>query len=321
MVGWNAPTFGVDVPPSDPLPSWSSGPIKQALVDFVARVTAPGSKDFVPIPERIAVFDHDGTLWVEQPVHPQLAFVVDRVRAHAPHFPGWRTKQPFKAAIEGDYTTLARAGSAAVMQLAIATQAGLSTEQTASLAEQWLARARHPRFHRAYTDLTYAPMRELLDHLRLHGFKTWIVTAGGADFVRTFSERVYGIPPEQVIGSSLKTQFDQSADRSALIQLPQVAYVNNRDGKPIAIQRVIGRRPILAFGNSDGDLQMLQWSTSGTRPHLAAVIHHTDGSREWAYDRRSPVGTLDVALREASQRGWLVVDMKRDWRRLFPSDP
>ena len=303
------------------LPTWAPGTTKSTLLDFVERVSRPGSKDFVPEPERIAVFDHDGTLWVEQPVHPQLAFVVDRVRTHARQFPGWRDKQPFKAAIEGDYETLARGGSAAVMQLAMATLAGLSTEQATDLANTWVASARHPRFRRAYTELAYAPMLELLDYLRARGFKTWIVTAGGADFVRAFSERVYGIPPEQVIGSSLKTQFDMSGNRAALIQVPQVANINNRDAKPVAIQRVIGRRPILAFGNSDGDLQMLQWSTSGTRPHLAALIHHTDGSREWKYDSPSPVGRLDVALREAPRNGWLIVDMKRDWRRLFPSDP
>lgn len=321
ILGWNTPTYAIDTAKGNPLPSWNPGPIKQAITDFVTRVTSPGSKDFVPVPERIAVFDHDGTLWVEQPVHPQLAFAVDRVRAHAPQFPGWREKQPFKAAIEGDYTTLARGGSVAVMQLAMATQAGLSTEQAMELAKKWVAAARHPRFHRTYTELAYAPMLELLDYLRANDFKTWIVTAGGADFVRAFSEPVYGIAPEQVIGSSLKTQFELSGDRATLIQLPQIANINNRDAKPIAIQRVIGRRPIVAFGNSDGDLQMLQWCTGGTRPHLAALIHHTDGSREWSYDRASPVGTLDVALREAPDRGWLVVDMKRDWRRMFPSDP
>lgn len=320
-VGWTLPTFGSDATRPDALRSWASGPTKQALLDFILRVTTPGNKDFVPIPGRVAVFDHDGTLWVEQPVHPQLAFVIDRIRAHAPQFPGWRTKQPFKAAIEGDYAALARGGSGAVMQLAMATQAGLSTEQSTDLAKNWLVSARHPRFHRAYTELAYLPMLELLDHLRARAFKTWIVTAGSAEFVRAFSERVYGIPPEQVIGSSLKTQLDLSGNRAALIQVPQVAFINNRDAKPTAIQRVIGRRPILAFGNSDGDLQMLQWSTMQTGPHLAALIHHTDDTREWSYDSSSPVGTLHLALREARQRGWLIVDMKHDWQRLFRSDP
>jgi phosphoglycolate phosphatase-like HAD superfamily hydrolase len=304
----------------DPLPSWADGPAKTAVTGFVQRVTSPGSKDFVPVPERIAVFDHDGTLWAEQPIYPQMVFAIQRVRTLAPRFPGWRHKQPFRAAIEGDLSSLARSGSSALMQLTMATHAGMTTEQFDRIAGDWMISARHPRFRRPYTDLAYQPMLELLAHLRTHGFKTWIVSGGGADFIRVWAERAYGIPPEQVIGSTLKTTFEISGNRSALIHLPEIDFLDNHAGKPVAIQRTIGRRPILAFGNSDGDLEMLQWTSTGPGPRLAALIHHTDAQREWAYDRESPVGQLDLAWREAERRRWLVVDMRRDWKRVFPFD-
>lgn len=304
----------------DPLPSWADGAAKAAIVGFVQQVTSSGSKGFVPAAERIAVFDNDGTLWAEQPIYPQMVFAMDRVRGLAPQFPGWRHKQPFKAAIEGDLATLAQGSSLALMQLTMATHAGMTTEQFDRIVADWLVSARHPRFRRPYTDLVYQPMLELLDYLRAQGFKTWIVSGGGTDFIRGWSERVYGIPPEQVIGSTLKTKFEVSGTRTALIHLPEIDYIDTSAGKPVAIQRVIGRRPIFAIGNSDGDLQMLQWTSTGSGARFAGLIHHTDAQREWAYDRESLVGRLDLALQEAQRRRWPVVDMRQDWKRVFPFD-
>ncbi|MFL5045919.1 MAG: HAD family hydrolase [Xanthobacteraceae bacterium] len=305
-----------------PLPSWNDGPAKAAIVGFVERVTREGSADYVKPVERIATFDNDGTLWVEQPIYFQFAFAIDRVKAQAAQNPQWRETQPFRAVLEGDLGTIAATGMTGVTQLLAATHAGMTTDEYAKTAHEWLATARHPRFGRLYTDLVYQPQLELLGYLRANGFKTFIVSGGGVEFIRAFAERSYGIPPEQVVGSSGVTKFKIGPDgKPALLKEPTVEFVDDGPGKPVGINRVIGRRPILAFGNSDGDLQMLQWTAAGDEPRCMAILHHTDGEHEWAYDRISPVGRLDKALDEANAKGWTVVDMKRDWKKVFAFEP
>jgi phosphoserine phosphatase len=301
----------------DPLPSWKAGPVKTQVVDFVRRVTTAGSADFVAPGERIATFDNDGTLWAEQPMYVQLAFALDRVKALAPQHPEWKDTQPFKAVLEGDLHQVAASGERGAVQLLVATHAGMTTDQFATIVRDWFVHARHPRFQRPYTEMVYQPMLEVLAYLRAHGFKSYIVSGGGVEFMRPWAERVYGIPPEQVIGSSIKTRFEMREGRPVLMRLPEVEFVDDKEGKPQSIHRVIGRRPIAAFGNSDGDLQMLQWTAAGPGARLMVLIHHTDEQREWAYDRQSPIGRLDRALDEARARGWVIVDMKRDWTRVF----
>jgi len=302
---------------TEPLPSWNEGPSKRAIVDFVARATSPGGKDFVPLPERIAVFDNDGTLWPEKPIPAQFAFLLDRVKAIAPRFPGWKVRQPFKAAIEGDFDSLGASGAEGLLQLVMATSSGMTSGHFEKLVADWLPKARHPRFRRPYTELAYRPMIELLAYLRGNGFKTWIVSDGGVDFLRPWTEKVYGIPPEQVIGSSIKTKLEMAEGQPILVRLPEVEFINNHATKPVGIHSHIGRRPVFAVGNSDGDLQMLQWTAAGPGPRFALVIHHTDAKREWAYDHDSKVGRLDRALTEAKKRGWPVVDMRSEWKRVF----
>lgn len=304
---------------ADPLPSWREGPAKQAITAFVAAVTESGGADFVVPAERIAVFDNDGTLWVEQPMYTQLAFVLDRVKALAPEHPEWGDAQPFKAAIEGDMKALGEAGMEGLMQLLMATHAGMTIEAFEQTVADWIASARHPRFHRPYTDLVYRPMLELLAYLRSNGFKTFIVSGGGADFMRPWAEGVYGVPPEQVIGSQIEQRFELREGRPVLVREPKVAFVDDKGGKPVGIQRHIGRRPILAFGNSDGDLQMLQWTTGAPGRRLGLILHHTDAEREYAYDRESHFGKLDKALDLAPANGWIPVSMKDDWAQVFPS--
>jgi phosphoglycolate phosphatase-like HAD superfamily hydrolase len=305
----------------DPLPSWNDGPVKRSIIDFVAGVTTEGSPSFVPHPERIATFDNDGTLWAEQPVYFQFAFAADRVKALAPQHPEWKTMQPFKALLEGDIKVLAFAGEKGLLQVLAATHAGMTVEQFHSSVLDWVATARHPRFDRPYTDLVYQPMLELLAHLRANGFKTFIVSGGGIEFMRPWTEKVYGIPPEQVVGSSGLTKFQLQPDgEPRLVKLPKVEFVDDGPGKPVGINRFIGRRPVFAFGNSDGDQQMLEWTAAGSGARFMGLVHHTDAEREWAYDRKSHVGKLDKALDEANARGWTVVDMKRDWLRVFPPE-
>jgi phosphoglycolate phosphatase-like HAD superfamily hydrolase len=306
-------------PSTDALPSWNEGPVKQSIVDFVARVTTDGSPDFVPAAERIATFDNDGTLWTEQPFYFQLAFAVDRVRALAPKHPEWNTQSPFKELLARDTKGLASTGEKGLLTIMAATHAGLSTEEFSQAVRDWTATARHPRFHRPYTELVYQPMLELLAFLRANGFKTFVVSGGGIEFMRPWMEKVYGIPPEQIVGSSGVVQLATGSDgKPELIKIAKIEFVDDGPGKPVGINRFIGRRPIFAFGNSDGDLQMLQWTRAGAGARFAGLVHHTDAEREYAYDRNTRVGKLDKALTEATAKQWTVVDMKRDWKVIFP---
>jgi phosphoglycolate phosphatase-like HAD superfamily hydrolase len=300
-----------------PLPSWSEGPAKQSISEFVAKVTKEGGPDFVAPAERIAVFDNDGTLWAEQPMYFQFAFALDRVTALASQHPEWKTKEPFASLLKGDVKSALAGGERAIVEIVMATHAGMTTEEFEKIVKEWIATAKHPRFKRPYTDIIYQPMLELLTYLRANGFKTYIASAGGVEFMRAVAEKVYGIPPEQVIGSSIKTKFEMRDGHPALARLPELDFIDEKDGKPVGIHKFIGRRPILAFGNSDGDLQMLQWTAAGAGPRFMGFVHHTDAEREWAYDRQSPIGKLDKALDEALAKGWTVVDMKNDWNRVF----
>ncbi|MCX7112468.1 MAG: HAD family hydrolase [Proteobacteria bacterium] len=300
-----------------PLSSWNDGKSKQAIMDFVAKVTEQGSSGFVPPAGRIAVFDNDGTLWAEQPFYFQGLFIFDRVRELAPQHPEWKEKQPFKAVLENDWKALAEAGEHGLLELVMATHANMTTDEFDQTVKNWLATAKHPKFNRPYTELVYQPMLELLGFLRANGFKTFIVSGGGIEFMRVWAEQVYGIPPEQVVGSSVKTKFEMHDGKPVLVRLPEVNFIDDKAGKPVGIHEHIGRRPIAAFGNSDGDLQMLQWTTAGTGPRFGLIVHHDDGKREFAYDRQSIVGKLDKALDEATQRGWTVVSMGKDWKRVF----
>jgi phosphoglycolate phosphatase-like HAD superfamily hydrolase len=303
----------------DPLPSWNDGPRKTAIVEFVTRVTRSGTPDFVAPADRIATFDNDGTLWSEQPIYFQFQFALDRVKAMAPHHPDWKTTQPFKAVIEGDKAALAASGEKGLVQLLVATHTNMTTDEFARSVGDWLATARHPRFNRPYTDMVYQPMLELLSYLRANGFKTFIVSGGTVDFMRVFAQRVYGIPPEQVVGTTFTTTFAMRPDSSpALTIQPQVMLVDDGPGKPVGINTFIGRRPILAFGNSDGDHQMLQWTAAGSGARFMGIVHHTDSAREWRYDRASHIGKLDKALDEATARKWTVVDMRTDWKVIYP---
>jgi phosphoglycolate phosphatase-like HAD superfamily hydrolase len=307
---------------SDPLPSWNDGAVKKSITDFVARVTTQGGADFVPAEQRIATFDNDGTLWTEQPYYFQLAFAFDRVKAMAPQHPEWKTKQPFKAVLDKDIKALGASGEKGLLQIVAATHTGMTTDAFAKDVLDWMATARHPRFNRPYNSLVYQPMLELLAYLRANGFKTFIVSGGGIEFMRPWVEKAYGIPPEQVVGSSGVVKFEFGPNgKPELMKLAKVEFIDDGPGKPVGINRFIGRRPIFAFGNSDGDLQMLQWTTAGPGARFAGIVHHTDAEREYAYDRQSKIGKLDKALDEAKVKGWAVVDMKRDWKKVFAFEP
>jgi hypothetical protein len=302
----------------DPLPSWNDSAAKKAIVEFVAKVTTEGSTDYVPPVERVATFDNDGTLWVEQPIYTQLAFALDRVKALAPLHPEWKEKQPFKAALEGDMKALAQAGDHGLLELILATHAGMTTDEFSKIVNDWLGSARHPRFKQPYTALVYQPMLELLGYLRANGFKTYIVSGGGVEFMRPWTEKVYGVPAEQVVGSSIKTKFAMRDGQPSLFRLPQIDFIDDKGGKPVGIYQYVARRPIAAFGNSDGDLQMLQWTTMSGGLRFGLIVHHTDAEREYAYDRKADFGRLDEALDAAALNKWTVVDMKRDWKVIFP---
>jgi len=303
---------------ADPLLSWNDGKSKQSIVEFVKRVTTKGGKDYVPPAERIAVFDNDGTLWAEQPLYFQLAFALDRVKVLAPQRPEWKYKEPFASLLKGDLKGALAGGEPAIVQIVMATHAGMTTEAFEKTVRDWIATAKHLKTGRLYSEMVYQPMLELLRYLRANGFKTFIVSGGGAEFMRVFSEKVYGIPPEQVIGSTGKLKFELRDDKPVLVKLPEIDFIDDKSGKPVGIQKHIGRCPIFAFGNSDGDLQMLQWTAAGSGARFMGLVHHTDAEREWAYDRKSSVGRLDKALDEAQTKGWTIVNMKNEWKRVFP---
>jgi phosphoserine phosphatase len=304
----------------DPLSSWNDGEAKQSIIEFVAKVTKQGSPDLVPTAERIAVFDNDGTLWSEQPMYFQLFFAIDRVKALSPKHPEWKDEEPFASLLKGDVKAALAGGEHAILDIIMATHAGMTTEAFEQMVKEWITTARHPTTKRLFTEMVYQPMLEVLVYLRTNGFKTYIVSGGGIEFMRPWTEEVYGIPPEQVIGSSIKTKFEMYDGRPVLVRLPELNFFDDKKGKPVAINQHIGRRPIAGFGNSDGDLQMLQWTTAGQGLRFALYIHHTDGDREWAYDRKSSIGRLDKGLDEAQAKGWTVVDMKRDWKLIYPHE-
>jgi len=303
---------------ADPLPSWNDGATKQSIVAFVKKVTTPGSPTFVPPPERIATFDNDGTLWAEQPMYFQLFFALDRVKALAPHHPEWKQKEPFASLLKGDVKAALAGGDKAILEIVMATHAGMTTDEFENIVKDWIATASHPQTKRHYTEMVYQPMLELLAYLRANGFKTFIVSGGGIEFMRPWAEKVYGVPPEQVVGSSIKTKYEVRDGKPVLVRLPELNFIDDKAGKPVGINSHIGRRPIAAFGNSDGDLQMLQWTTAGNGARFALYVHHTDATREWAYDRKSSIGRLDKGLDEAKAKGWTVVDMKKDWKVIYP---
>jgi phosphoserine phosphatase len=303
---------------ADPLASWKDGATKSRILSFVEQAADPASKGFVPAADRVAVFDNDGTLWSEQPMYFQLAFVIDRVRELAPWHPEWKTTQPFKAALEGDVKALAAGGEHALLELVMATHAGMSADEFQAIVRDWLAKSRHPKTGRPYTELVYQPQLELLDYLRRSGFKVYIVSGGGIEFVRAFSEEVYGVPRENVVGSSVETRYEVVNGQPVLMRLPKINFIDDKAGKPVGINQHVGRRPVLAFGNSDGDFEMLEWTTAGSGPRLGLLLHHDDGVRESAYDRQSAMGRLDRGLDEAAKRDWALVSMKDDWHRVYP---
>ncbi len=302
---------------ADPLPSWNDTAPKQAITAFVEKVTKEGSAGFVPIPERIAVFDNDGTLWAEQPMYFQLFFAIDRIKALAPQHPEWKDKEPFASLLKGDVKSALAGGEHALAEIVMATHAGLTTEEFEKVVTDWITTAKHPTTGKLYTEMVYQPMLELLVYLRANGFKTYIVSGGGIEFMRPWTERVYGIPPEQVIGSSGGLKYELRDGKPVLIKLPEIAHNDDKEGKPVGIQRHIGRRPLMAFGNSDGDFQMLQWTTSGTGARFGMIIHHTDAEREFSYDRESHIGKLAKGLDEGPKLGWSIVSMKDDWKAVF----
>ena len=313
--------IAVSVRAADPLPSWNDGPAKEAILHFVAKVTKAGSPDFVPVPERIATFDNDGTLWAEQPMYSQLLFALDRVKVLAPKHPEWKDKEPFASLLKGDLKAALAGGEHAIVEIVMATHAGMSTAEFEQIVKDWLAAAKHPRFQRPFTACVYQPMLEVLAYLRANGFKTFIVSGGGIEFMRPWTENVYGIPPEQVVGSSIKTKYEMREGKPVLIRLPEVEFIDDKDGKPVGINAHIGRRPIAAFGNSDGDRQMLEWTQAGPGARLMMLVHHDDAKREFAYGAESKIGTFsDSLMADANKSGWNVISMKDDWKRVFPFD-
>jgi hypothetical protein len=303
---------------TDPLPSWNEGETKNSIISFVNEVTDSGSAHFIEVADRIATFDNDGNLWSEQPAYFQLFFAMDRVKLLADQHPEWKTQQPFKSVLEDDLKTLASFGEHGIIELVMATHANITTEEFESVVKQWLASAKHPRFKRPYTQLVYQPMLELLEYLRSKDFKTFIVSGGGIEFMRPWVEEVYGIPRDQVVGSSIKTEFTYQDGLPVIMRLPELDFIDDKADKPVGIHRFIGRKPVFASGNSDGDLQMLQWTASGDGLRFMLYLHHTDGEREWAYDRESHIGRLDKGLDEAQEKGWTVIDMKEDWKLIYP---
>jgi phosphoserine phosphatase len=306
---------------ADPLPSWNDGAARRSIVAFVEGVTREGGASHVAPAERIAVFDNDGTLWSEQPMYFQASFIFDRIQALAPQHPEWKDKEPFASVLKGDVKAALAGGEQALVEMAMATHAGTTSEEFEKVVTDWITTAKHPKTGRLYTEMVYQPMLEVLGYLRANGFKTFIVSGGGIEFMRPWAERVYGIPPEQVVGSSIKTKLEMRDGKPVLVRLPEIGFVDDKAGKPVGIQMHIGRRPIAAFGNSDGDLQMLQWTAAGSGSRFCLYVHHTDAEREWAYDRESHIGRLDKGLDEAKAKSWTVVDMRTDWKRIYPWSP
>lgn len=305
---------------ADPLASWNDGKAKQSIIDFVQAVTTTGAEGYVPAMQRVAVFDNDGTLWSEQPMYFQAFFVFDRIKALAPQHPEWQTKEPFASVLKGDAKAALAGGEHALLEMVMATHSGMTTDEFDATVRDWVATARHPKTGRRFTEMVYQPMLELLDYLRANGFKTFIVSGGGIEFMRPWTEAVYGIPPEQVVGSSGKLKYELRDGEPVILKLPEIDFVDDKAGKPAGIQRHIGRRPIAAFGNSDGDFEMLEWTTAGPGPRLGMIVHHDDAEREWAYDRASHIGKLDKALDRAGEAGWSVISMQRDWRGIYPTE-
>lgn len=302
-----------------PLASWNDGITKTAIITFVKSTTSKKSPDFIPKGERIAVFDNDGTLWAEQPLYFQLFYAMDRIKQMAPQHPEWKTKEPYASLLKGDTKGALAQGEKAILSIVASSHAGVTNEQFAASVSQWLATARHPKTGLAFNQMVYQPMLELLEYLRSKDFKTYIVSGGGIDFMRVFSEQTYGIPPEQVIGSSLKSEYVVKDGTPTIVKLPEMNFIDDKAGKPVGIYQYIGRRPVFAAGNSDGDFQMLEWTTTGEGARFGLLLHHTDAEREWAYDKDSHIGKLERGLAEAKQRGWVLIDMKKDWKVIYPS--
>lgn len=304
---------------TDPLPSWNEGNTKKSLIDFISKTTTEGSTDFIPVTDRIACFDNDGTLWSEQPMYFQLAFALDQVKTLAPQHPEWKTNQPFKALLEGDLKTALAGGEKALLQIVGATHSGMTTDEFEKSVTDWMATAVHPKTGKHYNEMIFQPMVELLNYLRANGYKTFIVSGGGVDFMRPWVEQTYGIPPDQVVGSSAKVKYEVKEDGTpVLIKLPELNFIDDKEGKPVGIHQYIGKRPVFTAGNSDGDYAMLQWTSTATGyPRFGMIVHHTDSVREWAYDRQSHIGNLEKGLNDASKYNWLIVDMKNDWKEIF----
>lgn len=302
----------------DPLPSWNEGEAKNSIIDFVESVTETGSADYIPAAERIATFDNDGTLWSEQPAYFQLFFALDRIKEMAPQHPEWKNEEPFKSVLENDLESVAEQGMEGLMKIVMVSHTGMESEEFKSLVADWLATAQHPTKKVKYTDLVYQPMIELMNYLRQNDFKVYIVSGGGIDFMRVFANEVYGVPAEQVIGSRIKTEFVLKNGKPGIYRLPELDFIDDKEGKPLNIQKIIGKKPVFAGGNSDGDLAMLQWTNSNTYKNFNLYVHHTDSIREWAYDRESHIGRLDKGLEEAAQKGWTLADMSKDWKVIYP---
>lgn len=302
----------------DPLPSWNSGKVKTSIIRFVQDVTNENGAYYVKPQERIATFDNDGTLWSSHPMYFQLFFAIDRVKKLSSKHPEWKTTQPFQAVLENDFTELGKQGEKGIAKLIMATHAGMTTEEFEQIVVNWLSTAKHPRFNRPFTDLVFQPMLELLNYLRDNQFKTYIVSGGGIEFMRPWTEKVYGIPPEQVIGSSIQTKYEKRNGKPVLVRLPKIHFIDDKDGKPVGINEFIGKRPLIAFGNSDGDIEMLEWTGAGDGKRFMGIVHHTDAVREYAYDRNTPFGRLDKGLDSADHNGWTIVDMKKDWKVIYP---
>jgi phosphoglycolate phosphatase-like HAD superfamily hydrolase len=303
---------------TDPLPSWNDGVSKKAIIDFVAKVTKEGSADFVPIAKRIATFDNDGTLWAEQPMYFQFLFAMDQVKANAAKHPEWKTMEPFKSVLTGDMKGLLASGEKGLMEVIAATHSGMTTDEFDQTTHEWFKSAKHPKFKKPYNEMVYQPMLEVLAYLRANGFKTFIVSGGGVEFMRAYATEAYGIPPNQIVGSSGKLKYELKDGKPVITKLPAVDFIDDKDGKPLGIEKFIGQRPIIAFGNSDGDIQMLEWTTAGPGARLGLFVHHDDSVREWAYDRKSHIGMLSKGLDEAPKRGWVIISMKDEWKKIFP---